>query len=245
MSVAAIRRRQWDKFAWAGLLCVAPTALLSARLVWEQTALSVQDGPQMVGFSLAHSVFAVFLFFAPLAGALWAVTAIVIVIRTRSWRQPVRLGLLGTYSVLVLLMLVPYGYWQRLLVTTHAHGPYAGEYVSYAAATGDLATVKAFLAEGVPVDVRNEHDGATPLHGAAVEGQTAVIKYLLSKGANVNALNAYGDSPVQNAISMNHPEAVALLEAHGGKDIRGSDQQRDRAIHEEVERDIQRMEQHR
>jgi uncharacterized protein len=93
--------------------------------------------------------------------------------------------------------------------------------------------------------VRNEHDGATPLHGAAVEGQIAVIEYLLSKGAGVNALNAYGDSPVQDAISMKHPEAVALLEAHGGKDIRGSQEQRDRAIKEEVARDIQKMDQHR
>lgn len=237
-------RRQLDGLAWAGLLCVLPTALLATRLVWEQTVLSVRDGPQMVGFSLAHSVFAVLLL-APLVGALWAIVALVSLIRTRSWRQPLRLGLLATYVASVLLMLAPYGYWQRILATLHAHGPHAGEYVSYAAATGDLATVKAFLAEGVPVDVRNEHDGATPLHGAAVEGQIAVIEYLISRGANVNALNAYGDSPVQDAISMNHPEAVAVLEGHGGKDIRGSDERRQRAIKEEVARDIQRMDQHR
>jgi len=243
MNVAA-NDRQPDKLAWFGVVCVLPTALLAVRLVWEQTVLSVESGPQMVGFSLAHSGLALLLL-APLVAAVWSLAVLVTAIRKRSWRSPLRMGLLCAYGVSVLLMLVPYGYWQRLFVTTHAHGKYVGEYVSYAAATGDLETVKAFLAEGVPVDVANESDGATPLHGAAVEGQIAVIEYLLSKGANVNALNAYGDSPVQNAISMRHPEAVALLEAHGGKDIRGSDQQRNRAIHEEVERDIQRMDRHR
>jgi ankyrin repeat protein len=92
--------------------------------------------------------------------------------------------------------------------------------------------------------VRNEHNGATPLHGAAVGGQIAVIEYLLSKGANVNALNAYGDSPVQDAISMKHPETVTVLEARGGKDIRGSTDQRERAIKDAVARDIQHMNQH-
>jgi hypothetical protein len=227
--------------AWGGLLCVLPTAILSARLIWEQTALSIQSGPQMVGFALVHSAFGPLLFLAPIAGIFWAVATIVVLVRRKSRPNPFRLGLLGAFSLCIFLMLMPYGLWQRLLVKAHAHGAYAGEYVSYVAATGDLATVKAFLAQGVPVNVRNEHDGATPLHGAAVEGQMAVIEYLLSKGADVNALNAYGDSPIHNAITMNHPDVVAVLEAHGGKDIRGSDAQRDQAIKDEVDRDIARM----
>jgi hypothetical protein len=211
--------RRLDFMVWAGLLCVLLSAMLSARLVWEQTALSVQNGPQMVGFSLAHSGFGALLFFGPIAGTLWAIATVVVAVRRKSWRHPVHLGLLGVFTLCIVLMLVPYGFWQRLLVKTHAHGAHAGEFVSHAAATGDLATVQSFLREGVPVDVRD--DGATPLHGAAVEGQIAVIQFLLSKGADVNALDAYGNSPVQNAISMKHPEAVAVLEAQGGKNIRG------------------------
>jgi hypothetical protein len=224
----------------AGLLCVLPAVFLAARLVWEQTALSVLRGPQMVGFSLVHSGLAILLLLALLAGIVWAIAAVVIAVRSKSFR-PARVGLLGAYCLSILLMIVPYGFWQRLLVNTHARGAHAGEYVSYAAATGDLATVKSFLEAGVPVNVRDEQNGATPLHGAAVNGQILMIEYLLSKGADVNALNAYGDSPVQNAVSMNHPDAVKLLEARGGKDIRGPDAQREQAIKAEVARDMEQM----
>ena len=55
------------------------------------------------------------------------------------------------------------------------------------AATGDPATVKAFLSAGVPAAVRDKRSGATPLHGAAVEGPMVMIEYLFSKGADVNA----------------------------------------------------------
>ena len=236
--------RALDGMALAGLLCVLPTVFLAGRLVWEQTALSVLRGPQMVGFSLVHSGLGVLLLLAPLAGIVWALAAVIAAVRTKSFR-PARVGLLGAYCLSILLIIVPYGFWQRLLVKTHARGAHAGEYVSYAAATGDLATVRSFLEAGVPVNVRDEQNGATPLHGAAVQGQTSMIDYLLSKGADVNALNAYGDSPVQNAISTNHPDAAKLLEAHGGKNIRGSDAQRDQAIKAEVARDIEQMDRER
>lgn len=95
--------------------------------------------------------------------------------------------------------------------------------------------------QGVSVNVHTESNGATPLHGAAVEGQLEVIEYLISRGADVNALNAYGDSPMENARSMNHPEAMHLLERHGGRVIRGTDEQRNRAIEEEVARDMRRV----
>jgi len=231
--------------AWIGVLCVLPSVILATRLIWEQTVLSIQNGPQMVGFSLAHSPLGILLFLGPVAGAVWSIAAIVVIVRRRSWHDPIRLGLLGAFGLCILLMTLPYGFWQRLLAGAHAHGPYVGEYVSYAAATGDLATVKAFLAQGVSVNVRNEHDGATPLHAAAVEGQTAVINYLLSKGADVNALNAYADSPLQDAISMNRADAMAVLKAHGGENIRGSEAQRRQAIKDEVDGDIKRMDRQR
>jgi len=224
----------------AGIVPVAGTTLLAARLLWEQTALTAKYGPQMVGFSLAHSAMGL-LFVAPFVGAAWALATLAVVAMRKAWNERLPLAMLIWFVVCAAVSTVPYGTWQRLLVSTHAHGPHAGEFVSDAAATGDLKTLEAFLEQGVPVDVRNENNGATPRHGAAVEGQLEVIAYLLSKGANVNALNAYGDSPMENARSMNHPEAMRLLQAHGGAVIRGTDEQRDREIKREVDRDIHSM----
>ena len=66
---------------------------------------------------------------------------------------------------------------------------------------------------------------------------------LLSRGADVNALNAYGDSPLANALEARHnkSQVVALLKEHGAKLIRGSDEQRNRVIEEQVRRDIEEM----
>jgi hypothetical protein len=225
-----------------GVLAVLATVCLSARLVWEQTALTVSSGPQMVGFSLAHSGAGFFLLAAPFFAAIWAlITFALIAFRKESFRNLTVL-LLTVYISSVLVLFVPYGFWQRLCVKTLANGPHAGEFVSYAAATGDLKTVEAFVSHGVSPEVRNESNDATPLHGAAVEGQLEVIEYLVSRGASVNALNAYGDSPMENARSMNRAEAMRLLQSHGGQIVRGTDEQSDMAIKAQVRRDIERAE---
>ena len=233
--------RRLDGFSWIGTLCVLFSGLLAARLVWEQTALSVESGPQMVGFSLMHSGIGLVLWLGPIVGIVWAIATGITLAIKRERPDRIRVGLFSAFVLSVVLLLVPYGIWQRLLVSAHAHGAHAGEFISYASATGDLATVKALIDEGVPVNARNEHDGSTALHGAAVEGRIAVIRYLLSKGADVNALNAYGDSPLHEAITMNKADAIALLREHGGKEIIGSDEQRAKAVHDEVARDINSM----
>ena len=39
----------------------------------------------------------------------------------------------------------------------------------------------------------------------------------MAKGANVNAKNRYGDTPLDQAIYYKHPETADLLRKHGGK----------------------------
>jgi ankyrin repeat protein/beta-lactamase regulating signal transducer with metallopeptidase domain/Tol biopolymer transport system component len=61
--------------------------------------------------------------------------------------------------------------------------------IQLAAYLGDLARVKAFLANGVGVNTQDAHSG-TPLHAAALGGHKEVAEFLLSKGALVNAHSA-------------------------------------------------------
>lgn len=51
-------------------------------------------------------------------------------------------------------------------------------------------------------------DGETALHLAASAGNVEGVKFLLSKKANANALNASGASPLMEALFVPGPEGV-------------------------------------
>ena len=77
------------------------------------------------------------------------------------------------------------------------------------------------LIEGLGADVNaRDHNGYTALHHAAARGDTALIHYLVSQGANVRVVSRRGQTtadmangPVQRTQPF--PEAVALLESLG------------------------------
>jgi ankyrin repeat protein len=87
---------------------------------------------------------------------------------------------------------------------------------------GMLAAVK-YLVEDLGADVNAvDHEGNTALHHAAARGDVEMIEYLVSKGANVQAVTREGkttadmaNGPVQRIQPF--PEAVALLEKLGSK----------------------------
>jgi len=90
------------------------------------------------------------------------------------------------------------------------------------AATGMLAAVK-FLVEEMGADV-NERDagGNTALHNAASRGDNEMILYLVSKGADVKAVNRTGQTTVDMANgpvqrTQPYPETIKLLEGLGAK----------------------------
>jgi uncharacterized protein len=80
-----------------------------------------------------------------------------------------------------------------------------------------------YLVEEVGLDVNaRDHDGNTALHHAASRGDNEMIEYLLSKGADLKAVNREGQNvadmangPVQR--TQPYPETLALLEKLGLK----------------------------
>jgi len=101
------------------------------------------------------------------------------------------------------------GYGEGFAANSHRFAP-----------AGMLAAVK-YLIEELGADVNaTDHEGNTALHNAAARGDVELIKYLVSKGANVKAVNREGkttadmaNGPVQRIQPW--PEALALLESLG------------------------------
>lgn len=54
------------------------------------------------------------------------------------------------------------------------------------------------LSAGVPIDVADTH-GRTALHVAVAKGSKEVANFLVRKGANVNVVDAFGNTPMQDA----------------------------------------------
>ncbi len=238
--IIAARPPMW-LWVW-GLPAICGSAALAGRLVWEETAWTWASGPQMLGFSLAHGAGAI-LFLFPFLLFSWAVVAAALTLRNlinkRATAKQVWAMLALAVSVLGFMEL-PYGLWQRLFVNRLIASSHVGEFMTYAAATGDLGTVKALVSRGVPVGI-TDREGKTALHAAAATGRIQVLQYLVLQGASLNAVDRFGDSPLEIAASRGQNQAMLFLTDRGAKRIRGDDVHRQKAIEEIVREDIQRM----
>ena len=96
------------------------------------------------------------------------------------------------------------------------------------AASGDYAEVKRFLQEGV--DVNAKEDGKTPLMSAVYHATPTfwwsepiiprldIVQYLVDKGADVNAKDKDGRTPMMTAKKKRHKNVVEFLKQHGAKE---------------------------
>eukprot|EP00698_Gefionella_okellyi_P023665 TRINITY_DN8147_c0_g1_i2.p1 TRINITY_DN8147_c0_g1~~TRINITY_DN8147_c0_g1_i2.p1 ORF type:complete len:1447 (-),score=339.37 TRINITY_DN8147_c0_g1_i2:189-3998(-) len=75
----------------------------------------------------------------------------------------------------------------------------------------DASMVKLLLELGADVDRPHERTRMTALHQAVIRDQVDIVKILLEAGANVNALNKHGLSPVHIAILKKRADALKLF----------------------------------
>ena len=103
------------------------------------------------------------------------------------------------------------GYGTSRVAQQHRHVP-----------DGWMPAAKYFVEE-LKVDINmRDADGFTALHHAAARGDNEMIKYLVSKGADVMAVNRAGQTTVDMANSPEQrtqpfPETIKLLEGMGAK----------------------------
>ena len=70
-----------------------------------------------------------------------------------------------------------------------------------AARKGDLTALQQHIDAGVDIDGRDEEHQSTPLHHAAYYGQVETVKWLVGKGAEKNARNNDGNTPLDAAYA--------------------------------------------
>jgi ankyrin repeat protein len=154
---------------------------------------------------------------------------------------PARWAVLGLALSLFVVGELPDGFWQRVFISRMAASPRASDLLLYAAYRGDLGTVKGLISRGVPVNAAAHGDWRTAMHAAAAKGDLPILRYLVSKGADIDALDRSGDSPLEVAASANRTEAVRFLTEGGAKRIRGDEAKRQKASHDKVREEIEKL----
>lgn len=83
--------------------------------------------------------------------------------------------------------------------------------IMIAALAGNLPVVKLLREAGAEIN----HPGWTPLQYAATSGQTAVVEYLVSSGADLALTAPNGATPLMLAVLGNKADTVRLLIGYG------------------------------
>lgn len=86
----------------------------------------------------------------------------------------------------------------------------------WAAYGDDVAEMRRLVAIGVD-PASHDYDRRTALHIAAAEGKLSSLRYLLALGVNINPVDRWGKTPLDDAEMQGHQGAVSMLSEHGGQ----------------------------
>jgi ankyrin repeat protein len=86
-----------------------------------------------------------------------------------------------------------------------------------AAEQGFLDTVKTLIESNPQLINFSDEGGYTPLHKAAYNNQVEVLNYLITKGADLNAVSNSGSTPMHGAAFYGHAEAARALIENGAE----------------------------
>ncbi|MDE0638822.1 MAG: ankyrin repeat domain-containing protein [Candidatus Poribacteria bacterium] len=97
-------------------------------------------------------------------------------------------------------------------LTVHAKNvPQSKHNLWKVSANGDLSAIKNALDNGSDLNALDPQFGIPPLGWAAINGQTAAVKLLLEKGANINNRHRDGSTALHSAAFLGRIETVKLL----------------------------------
>lgn len=90
--------------------------------------------------------------------------------------------------------------------------------IAIAGVKGDMPTLRRLISAGADLEASDEHrDKRTSLILAAAMGRFEAVKILLEAGANTNAQDAIGDSPLHWAARRGENQTALLLISHRAK----------------------------
>ena len=159
----------------------------AARMIWEATILSWNAGPQMIGFTLMHVYVPVFLWMilSFYGGHGFLLLWLIMLVLSRSRRiRWIDWGQAALVFVSLLPLSVPLEWWTVAAIKVKGPGAHGAQFLSTAAADGDLLTLRVLIWAGVPVDAPNRA-GGTALDNACSNHDEAMTRFLIQRGADI------------------------------------------------------------